>query len=194
MTVRAIYITHPEVVINPDVAVTDWPLTEQGKNRVAALAARLVLPNSVQVIASAERKALETAWPLAMRAGCAVDVRPSMHENDRSATGYLPKDAFERMADAFFACPDQSAKGWETARAAQNRIVSQVKSAIADFPGQDLIFTGHGAVGTLLYCHLSGHSIDRKWDQTGGGHWFAFDPVSLRAEDHWQPIETLSAL
>ncbi|WP_306235158.1 hypothetical protein [Bradyrhizobium sp. Bra64] len=31
-------------------------------------------------------------------------------------------------------------------------------------PG-DILFVGHGAVGTLLFCHFSGHPIDRVHDQ-----------------------------
>ena len=60
---------------------------------------------------SAARKALETAWPLAVAAGSAVEVRPDMHENDRSATGFLPGAEFETMADAFFAAPEVSMRG-----------------------------------------------------------------------------------
>ena len=35
-------------------------------------------------------------------------IRADLGENDRSATGYLPKAEFEAMADAFFARPDES--------------------------------------------------------------------------------------
>lgn len=191
---RAIYLTHPEVVIDPRVAVTDWGLSEVGAARVAGLAERLAAQLDFQVISSAERKALETAWPLAAHTGRAIVVRPEMHENDRSATGFLPGPEFKTVADTFFAQPDVSVRGWETARAAQMRIVGAVTAMLDAHPDQNLIFTGHGAVGSLLYCHLSGLSIDRKWDQKGGGHWFAFDTVGMTPEDHWQPMETLSRI
>ena len=43
----------------------------------------------------------------------------SLHENDRSATGYLPPNQFEAMADRFFAEPQASVLGWERAVDAQ---------------------------------------------------------------------------
>lgn len=186
----AVYVTHPEVVIDPNVAVPDWGLSPIGAARVAALADRMPA-GQIALISSAERKALETAWPLAASAGCAVDVRPAMHENDRSATGFLPGPEFEVTANAFFANPENSVRGWERARDAQARIVREVERAVNHHAEKSLIFTGHGGVGTLLYCALSGVEIDRKWDQTGGGHWFAFDPDTGKALSHWAPIEEL---
>ena len=65
---HAIYLTHPEVRIDPEVAVPDWGLSDIGAARVAALALRMrarPAPAACHVVSSAERKALETAWPLA---------------------------------------------------------------------------------------------------------------------------------
>jgi len=75
---------------------------------------------------------------------------------DRSATGYLPAAEHERVADALFAHPDVSASGWETATGAQARIggaLDDVLSAAAT--DGDIAVIGHGAVGTLWWCHLS---------------------------------------
>jgi hypothetical protein len=48
-------------------------------------------------------------------------------ENDRSATGFLPPEEFERVADEFFGSPEKSARGWERAGDAQVRIVRAVE-------------------------------------------------------------------
>jgi broad specificity phosphatase PhoE len=181
-------------VIDPAVPIPDWGLDHMGNARVASLIARLPDSKNTQVIASAERKAEETAQPFADRASNPLVIRPDMHENDRSATGYLPKLEFETVVDAFFANPEISVRGWERAIDAQSRIVGQVDAAIADFPDDDLLIVGHGGVGTLLYCHLAGVPIDRRWDQPGGGHWFAFDAADRIPNCHWQPMEVLTSI
>ena len=69
---------------------------------------------------------------------------------------------------------------------AVDRIVSQ---ASAD---GDVAIVGHGGTGTLLYCHLAGLPIDRRYDQpaTNGGNWFAFDRASRKLlRDGWQSID-----
>lgn len=194
MTFTVRYLSHPQVLVDPDKDVTTWSLNPQGHARVARLAESGALRGTTRIVSSAETKALETARPLARALGCPLDVRARMHENDRSATGFLPPDRFEAMADRFFATPDASAEGWETARAAQSRIVEEVEACLADHPSGDLLIVGHGAVGTLLYCALAGFEISRSFDQGpgGGGNYFAFDAVARVPFSGWTPMENLT--
>ena len=192
VTIR--YLTHPQVVIDHAKDVRRWSLNPKGQARVAALAACPgALSATVRVISSDETKALDTARPLAAALGITPEIRPMMHENDRRATGFLPPDVFEAVADQFFANPATSIRGWETAQAAQRRILAEVEACLARPQTGDILFVGHGAVGTLLFCALSGLAIDRRYDQGpgGGGCWFAFDQTDRRPHQGWQPMESL---
>lgn len=182
------YLTHPQVRIDPDIPVPDWGLNETGAARVRKLAQTGDLGGIARIWSSAERKAIETAEPLAKAANVPLEIMERMHENDRSATGFLPPPEFEEMANAFFARPDESVRGWERAIDAQARIVSATERAIADTEGS-LLLTGHGGVGTLLYCHLAGLPIDRSHDQQGGGHFFTVDLETGRPRHGWRPME-----
>lgn len=188
------YLTHPQVTIDPDQEVASWSLNATGAARVAALARNLGrLGDTRHIISSAETKALETAMPLASALGVSPIIRPRMHENDRSSTGFLPPEEFERVADAFFAEPSVSVRGWETAAHAQRRILAEASACLALAPDGDVLIVGHGAVGTLLYCGLNGYPIDRRFDQgaNGGGCWFEYGadrPPTIG----WQAMELLS--
>jgi broad specificity phosphatase PhoE len=96
---RIRYLTHPQVQIEPAVPVPDWRLSRRGRERVAALAATNALAGTTHIVSSAERKAVETAEPLAAALGIVIEIRDAMHENDRSATGFLPPAEFEIVAD-----------------------------------------------------------------------------------------------
>lgn len=190
---RAIYLTHPQVLIDPERAVDDWRLSDVGRDRALRLADCGALATVSRIVSSAERKARETAAPLAEALGLTVEVRRGMHENDRSATGFLPPALFEQVADQFFANPHESVLGWERAIDAQARIVAEVDACLGDGLSGDILFVGHGAVGTLLWCALSGVAISRAHDQTpGGGCWFAFDASGSRPESGWRTMESLS--
>jgi broad specificity phosphatase PhoE len=190
---RAIYLTHPEVEIDPEVDVTEWGLNEIGLVRTSRLASAFSRRPNLQIITSGERKAMETGLILSPLTERVIKTCPDMHENDRSATGYLPREEFERTADAFFANPQVSVRGWETAEAAQRRICSAVRREIVEFPEADLLFIGHGGVGTLLYCALAGEPISRVYDQPGnGGSWFAFDPVDWVLDHGWRAMEDMT--
>ncbi|WP_299672583.1 histidine phosphatase family protein [uncultured Roseobacter sp.] len=187
------YLTHPQVRIDPDLDIPLWSLNEVGQQRVAALAASGAMAGTTSVISSGETKAIETAKPLATALGSKMQVRALMHENDRSATGFLPPEEFEQVADAFFAEPERSVRGWETAAEAQARIVREFEACLADHGRGDLLLVGHGGVGTLLYCHLSGQPISREHDQGpgGGGCYFECNMDRLTPRTGWQPMEFL---
>lgn len=185
------YLTHPQVVVDPQIPVPDWQLSDEGRRRVLQALERPWLRGLRRIVASRERKAVETAELIGQALGIPVEPRPGMEENDRSATGFLPPPAFEAAADAFFSHPETSWNGWETAAAAQSRIVAAVDRALnetdADSP---VLLAGHGAVGALLKCHVAGRAISRREDQPGGGgNVYAFDPGSRKLLCDWTPLE-----
>lgn len=185
----AYYLTHPQVQIDPAIPVPQWSLSPAGRARIEAILARPWLSSLRRIVSSGERKAIETAELIGMSIGTAVEIKPDMGENDRSATGFITPDKFEAAADAFFANPDASWNGWETARAAQARIVSAVHEALNEHDAKSpVLFVGHGAVGTLLKCHLAGRPVSRREDQPGGGgNIYAFGQAQLFCD--WTPVD-----
>ena len=189
------YLTHPQVRIDASAPVPQWGLNEVGAARVAAFAERRVLSGTTTIVTSAETKAVETAGPIAASLGLKAVVREAMHENDRSATGFLPPSEFETVANEFFANPEIGIRGWERAVDAQVRIVRETEAALAGHHGGDILFVGHGGVGTLLFCHLAGLPIDRMHDQpAGGGNVFAYDLSTRKVGHGWVAMETVGAL
>jgi len=185
------YLTHPQVNIDPSVPVHCWGLSEVGRARTETVTATGLLSGTTQVISSGERKAIETAEIIAAKLGVDVEVREAMHENDRSATGFLVPDEFEATANQFFAQPHISIRGWERALDAQLRIAREVEHVLARNTPGDVLFVGHGGVGTLLYCHYSGLGIDRAHDQpAGGGSFFAFTSHERRVLHGWRRFES----
>ena len=183
-------LTHPEVVIDPAKPVPEWSLSAIGRKRAEFAAHADWLRKTSLIVSSAERKAIETAEIIAAQLGLGFEIRSGMHENDRSATGCLSQAEFQALADQFFAQPDISVRGWERAIDAQARIVREAEAVMArDQPG-DLLFVGHGGVGTLLFCHYSKTPISRKFDQfSGGGCYFTLCRETREVVHPWRRIE-----
>lgn len=186
-----LYITHPQVRIDPDVPVPRWGLSETGAARAHQAARSDWAGQLARILSSDETKALETAAILAEPSGVAVETLEHSGENDRSATGFLVPEEFEKAANWFFANPEQSFHGWERAVDAQKRIVSAVSTVLDGHdPAKPIAFVGHGGVGTLLKCHLAGLPIARSHDQTGGGgNLFAFSLADRSLACDWRPFE-----
>ncbi|WGF87904.1 histidine phosphatase family protein [Marinivivus vitaminiproducens] len=185
---KVCFVTHPEVVVDPDRPVPRWRLAPDGIDRMRAFAESDTVRGTRAIWASDETKAIEAAGILAGRLGLGVTVDAALRENDRSATGFLPPDAFERHADAFFARPEESVAGWERAVDAQARGVAAFEAICASAGEGDLAIVGHGGIGTLLLCHLLGVAIGRAHDQPFQGHCFTVDRASRRVLHRWRPI------
>ena len=185
------FITHPDVLIDPALPVPDWRLNSRGVARMRAMLSQAWIAGIASVASSTERKAIDGATILAGHLGLRPVTHPGLGENDRSATGYLPKIEFEATADAFFACPEQSVRGWERAVDAQARIVAAVRDVLAAAPPGDVAVVSHGGVGALLLCHLQGSAINRSADQPpgSGGFVLAFDRADWTLRHGWRRID-----
>lgn len=183
------FITHPNVVTSREVAVPRWPLSKLGKQRMRAGLRQPWVRDISAIYCSTEQKAIDGAAILAEHLSLPFHEIEALGENDRSATGFLQPDEFERVADEFFARPHESVRGWERAVDAQSRIVRAIEQIQYD---GTVAIVSHGAVGTLLYCHLAGEPIARRWDQppNGGGNYYSFTLSPRAAHGWWRAIDS----
>lgn len=187
---RLFLVTHAEVVMNPAVPVPEWSLSPPGVARHQVFAT--LCPPLVSLFSSCETKAIEGADILGAAQGLTPKHVPSLHENDRSATGYLPPAEFETVADAFFANPQTSVRGWERAIDAQTRVVATLKQVVAEAPEGNIAVVAHGGIGALFRAHLLAAEIDRTHDQPagGGGHVMTVALPDWKILQDWTRIET----
>jgi broad specificity phosphatase PhoE len=196
----AYFITHPDVVIDPAVPITQWPLSENGRLRMRKALALPWTSNLTHILSSTEQKAIDGTEILSDALNIPHDIIPELGENDRSATGFLPPIEFWDVVKEFFAHPDQSIRGWETATHAQQRVLGAVRSAGKKLGATTPIaFVSHGGGGCLLLAHLAGKPISRDSEQpapptggppgSGGGYYFTFDLPSETLLSGWRPID-----
>jgi broad specificity phosphatase PhoE len=185
---KLIFVSHPEVVVEPRVDVRRWRLGDDGIRRMRHFADTPVVASVTEIWSSTEAKAIEAAGILAAGLGCGVGVEADLGENDRSATGFLPPNEFESMADSFFAEPHRSVRGWERAVDAQSRIRNAIARLVSRGQAGDVAVVSHGAVGSLLYCALAGRPISRDADQPFQGHYWTATLPALSPLHGWRSI------
>jgi broad specificity phosphatase PhoE len=186
-----IFITHPEVLIDPAVPVPEWPLSPVGRSRMERFAQAALLSGVRSIYASGERKAQDGAEILSAELGHPVRSHERLGENDRSATGYIAPPEFWEVVDAFFSRPTESIRGWERAVDAQERLVTAVREIGRTAPDGDVAIVAHGGVGSLLLAHLRGAETARDFAQPhgGGGCLIVIDREAFVPKQGWQVIE-----
>jgi len=185
-----IFLTHPEVAIDPMVPVPQWPLNATGRKRMERFAQALSGVRLSAIRASTEQKAMDGAAILAEHLDLPYRTSEDLGENDRSATGYIAPPEFWEVVHAFFANPHESIRGWERAIDAQTRIVKAVSRIAAEESGNILVVS-HGGVGCLLMAHLQKVEIGRESrpQHPGGGCFFVMDRETLSLRQDWHTIE-----
>lgn len=191
MSGHLLFVTHPEVVIDPDVPVPQWPLSDKGIARMLAFASDPAVAQVGAVYSSDEQKAKDGARILADAKGLEPGIVVELHENDRSATGFLPPDEFWPVVEEFFANPRQSVRGWERSADAQARIVGAVEGIRRNEHCRgDIAVIAHGGVGALLLAHLQGAAISRQFEQPvgSGGCYLTISRSTGTLIEGWKPI------
>lgn len=190
---KSVYvITHPDVVIDPNVPVPNWSLSAKGLQRMEHLLDQPWLKTVTAVYSSDEQKAIDGAKILADELGLSVIEQNGLEEVDRSSTGYLPLEQHDFNAELLFKHPADSVDGWETAEHAQKRMVSAVDKLIQDDQtAGSLVIVTHGAVGSFLMSHLrkAPITIADSPQVSGGGGIFSFDSETKIILSDWQNID-----
>ncbi|MBD2748297.1 histidine phosphatase family protein [Microvirga sp. BT688] len=187
-----IFLTHPEVVIDPDQPITEWPLNSTGRARMERFVDLLADRTITAVHASTERKARDGAAIVAERLNLPYATHEGLGENDRSSTGFIAPPEFWAVVRDFFGRPHESIRGWERAIDAQARIVTAVSRILReDQTSGDIVIVSHGAVGCLLTAHLQTVEIGRESrpQHPGGGCFIVIDRDTVTLTQNWRAIE-----
>ena len=147
-------IRHAATERVPNVAPTQWTLSEEGFLAAVALAGRRFWPEIGRVVTSTERKAIATVAPAAEMWRLPLESRAAFDEVRR---GSFLED-YEAAVRAFFAEPSRPPEGWESAAAARERVVAGLEALLQEYPGRNLALVGHGLLWSLLRAHLLGQS------------------------------------
>lgn len=147
---KLILIKHASPQVQPDLPPEQWPLSQDGKAKCAALAEQVAAYSPSVVVSSEELKAAETGQLVAQRLGVPHHAAPDLHEHDRSNVPQLRTAEFISMMELLFRRPNELVLGKETAVAALSRFQSALDEVLLEHPEGNVAVVSHGTVIALL--------------------------------------------
>ena len=148
-------VRHSAPQISDDADYRQWPLSDEGE-RFAARAADYVADfKPGRLVASDERKAVQTARIIAKRVGVSVELEPGLKEHDRIGVRWRGSAQRTHELRDFFANPTERVFGNETAVEALERFDAALRRCLAERTGPVAIVT-HGSVMSLYLARLTG--------------------------------------
>lgn len=147
---KLILVRHSAVQRLDHVPPPQWRLSDDGRQRCAALAHRLAPLKPVAVITSHEPKAVETAELVARQLDLPCSIADGLHEHERHDIKLMSPAAFQANMQQFFQRPDDLVFGNETATQAVERFGEGIAAALSAWPDQTVVIVTHGTVLSLF--------------------------------------------
>jgi len=146
-----LWIRHaePERIESGRGVPADPALTATGRHQADRLAAWLATEPVDVVVSSPQRRARETAAPIAAAHGLEVVIEPGIVEFDVHADHYIPVDEIRRTDPEQWQAMitgEWEALGGESAAEFRNRVVGAMDAIIAAHPGRRVVAVCHGGV------------------------------------------------
>lgn len=167
------------------VSAHDWQLTDEGREKVTLLSARLTGLGIRKIVSSDEPKALDTARLLAHGlGGVPVQTDANLRETHRkTAPYYADHGDFKRAVQAAMEHPDQLLFGEETFAAAQARFSQAAATVISEPIDGSVALVSHGTILALYIASLTGFDAFSVWNLLDMPAYAVFDFPSLKLRE-----------
>jgi probable phosphoglycerate mutase len=139
----------PERVAPGSGAPANPGLTERGRDQARRLAAWLAVEPIDVVLSSPQRRAVETAQPIALAHGLDIQLTPGLTEYDAQSDSYIPMEELRATNDPHLRAmyegrwEEFGAESTETFRA---RVAMTLDEVVAAHPGKRVVAVCHGGV------------------------------------------------
>jgi broad specificity phosphatase PhoE len=176
---KLILVKHASPQIVPRVVSHRWVLAEEGCRRCDWLTDELTAQGVTRLYSSLEPKALETAALVAVKIGLVVEPCRDLHENDRTGMGFVEPDVLQRRLREFFAQPDRTVIGNETANGALRRFAQSIRNIASKAHGNASAIVTHGTVLSLFVAHHNPIVPYDLWSSLGLPSYLVLDTTSF---------------
>ena len=175
MSDKLILVRHGAPLVDIEQPAETWPLSDGGRAASGRLA-ELLKPHAPDlIVSSAEPKASQTAYLLAVALDADFQTSEGLEEHHRRKTGYLDRGTFENKVVELFRNPDKRVLGEETANQAANRFAKALKTVEKLNPRRSLAVVSHGTVISLWLERHAGADGLVTWKMLGMPSFVVFD-------------------
>ena len=168
-----VLIRHSIPEVDPERPASEWSLSNEGIFNCEALASNLERFLPAVMFSSPETKAVQTAEHLGLNLGIGFSVRENLREHRRPSE-FLPRTAFHEKIRRFFASPDSVVYGSESSNDVSERIEVEIRRALADHPGGNILMVTHGTAMTSFTSRHTNANAYSLWQSLDLPAYIAF--------------------
>ncbi|MFW9851573.1 MAG: histidine phosphatase family protein [Candidatus Thorarchaeota archaeon] len=159
------FLRHAETIINRDILVDEWIISEKGKKTTKEIIESGIFDDIDKIITSEERKAIQTAFFLAERLGKKIITNSDFNELKRGGNYVSSKKQYEKQVKKLFEEGYSEIKEWEEARSALRRITRAIDYIDREYSNMNILVVSHGIILSLYFNHLLGITKAKQFNR-----------------------------
>lgn len=163
MNKRLVFLRHCESELDFNIPASQWRLSAKGEQHARRLASSGHFDDVEVIISSEEKKAHQTAHPIAKRNSLSIREMPNFNELDRDVATPLTKNEYESCVKRAFENPHEGVHGWETTSSALKRFTRGIEE-VKKREEPKILIVSHGIVLTLYFGVLT-HQMNQLFNR-----------------------------
>ena len=173
MNNKIIFLRHAKTKVDNTLPIADWFLTDDGVEHAKEVSGDSVFNDVDLMFASTERKAVDTAKPIAERLNKEIIQVENLGEIKRPNAEKITLEEYKRLKSVVFSNFDKSEGGWETANRALSRFSEAVEDIDKKYENKVILIVAHGTVMSLYFAKIQGkmNELFSRWKSLGFCEW-----------------------
>jgi len=173
MNNKIIFLRHAKTKVDKALPIADWFLTDGGVEHAEEVSSDPIFDNVDLIFASAERKAVDTAKPIAERLNKEIIQVENLGEIKRPNAEKITLEEYKRLKSVVFSDFDKSESGWETVNHTLNRFSKAVEEIDKKYENKVILIVAHGTVMSLYFANVQGkmNELFSRWKSLGFCEW-----------------------
>lgn len=166
------FLRHAETEKDPNIQSKKWSLSLIGERHARQIAESGCFDAVDVVISSCEKKAFDTAEPIAGRLGSEIIQMDEFNEVARGDK-FLSKEEFEALKREKLENLDCKKDGGESGREAIARFNAGIQTVDNKYSCKNILIVSHGTILSLYFANVAGDNSDiyKRWKSMGFCSW-----------------------
>lgn len=167
------FLRHEVTKIDGTIPVSKWQLSKIGEENAKKLAQQDFFDEVAIIFSSTEKKAYQTAKPIADKLKKEIIQVQEISELNRDKGGFMQIEDFEKTLKQSLEHLDVSINNWETATHALERFSKKVDEIDKQYENKKILIVGHGITINLYFAKLLGllDTVYLRLDTNSYGDW-----------------------
>lgn len=148
------FLRHEETKRDSIIPISQWVLSEKGQEQAKILAQQKMFDDIKIICSSTEKKAYQTAKPIADKFKKEVIKIDEIGELNRDNGGFMEPEEYEQAVKYCLENLNKSVSNWETATHALERFSNKIEEIDKQYENEKILVVGHGFTLNLYFAKL----------------------------------------